>query len=278
MPSTKKSQASSSAAATFLPLLLKLIPSSKKGKTVSAALVAVLAAAGITVAGNEDLRTSVTGGDAGPAATTDGSVDQSHDYVRVTGTAHRDHEATAGKITYCPLDAFSRATCAYGELTGDLRAAAKSRGRQDITVNPAGWGHNAKVTIPALTDLKGSKKYHGYMYNRSHLLADSLGGDPTLANLVTGTRGQNVGSAGNDGGMAYTEEIARDYLDGGTGADADACPLYYAATPDYTGNELLPRTVTVDIQSCDRSIDQRVVVDNTANGYVIDYVNGSFSS
>ena len=48
-------------------------------------------------------------------------------------------------------------------------------------------------------------------------------------------------------------------------------------TPNYTGDELLPRTVTVDIQSCDQKIDERVVVSNTANGYVIDYTDGSFT-
>lgn len=255
--------------------LLKLLPSSKAGKTVSAVIVAVLAATGV-VATNDDLRTDVTATFNGgtPPASTDGHVDQSNDYYRVVGTAERTYTAVTGQVTYCDLDAFSRATCAYGELTGDMRAAAKQRGRQDISVNPAGWGHNTKVVIPALTDLSGSKKYSGYMFNRSHLLADSLGGDPTRVNLVTGTRGQNVGSAGNDGGMAYTEEKAREYLD--NRAAANACPLYYAATPDYSGSELLPRTVTVDIQSCDRSIDERVVVDNTANGYTLDYVNGSF--
>ena len=99
-----------------------------------------------------------------------------------------------------------------------------------------------------------------------------------MNNMVTGTRTQNVGSVNNSGGMAYTETIARDYLDGAQGQDANACPLYYVATANYSGNELLPRTVTVDIQSCDKSIDQRVVVDNTANGFDIDYLTGDWSA
>lgn len=205
------------------------------------------------------------------------AADQTGDYFHVSGSAQREYQTTPGNTGYCEPDELGRARCAFGELTADTRTAAKDRGRQSISVNPAGWGHNAEVTIPALSDVAGSTEYHGWMFNRSHLLADSLGGTPTANNLVTGTRGQNVGSTGNTGGMAYAEVKARDYLDGKTGTDAASCPLYYAATPQYTGTELLPRTVTVDMQSCDNSIDERVVVDNTANGFNIDYATGAFT-
>lgn len=198
------------------------------------------------------------------------------DYFSVTGTAQRNHEIADGEVDYCELDDLDRAVCAYGELTAETRTDAQARGRQSINVDPAGWPEdNGKVTIPALDSVDGSKEYNGWMWNRSHMLGDSLGGDPTAENLVTGTRTQNVGSAGNAGGMAYTETIARDYLDSAAAKD---CSLYYAATPNYEGNELLPRTVTIDIQSCDKSIDERVVVDNTANGFAIDYMNGSVSA
>jgi DNA-entry nuclease len=226
----------------------------KSTKLASGIGAAVIALAGLLFAGNDDLRTTVTDHlGFGSQAAADPAVNQDGDYFTVVGAAHRDYDAPVGEVAYCDLDGLSRATCAYGELTSTQRAAAKDRGRQDISVNPAGWGHNAKVEIPALDGVDGSTDYHGYMYNRS--------------------RGQNVGSAGNKGGMAHTEVIARDYLDT---RDGDACPLYYAATPNYEGSELLPRTVTVDIQSCDKSIDERVVVDNTANGHTIDYANGSF--
>jgi DNA-entry nuclease len=115
------------------------------------------------------------------------------------------------------------------------------------------------------------------LFVRHALVADSLGGDATLQNLVTGTRTQNVGSTQVDGqfagGMAYTELIARDYLDSPA---AKNCPLYYAATPVYTGDELLPRTVNVDVLACNSSIDMRVVVDNAAKGWALDYSDGSF--
>lgn len=202
-------------------------------------------------------------------------VDQDEDYFTVTGTAEREYDATEGKVDYCDADSLGRATCAYGELTADVRDAAQERGRQSLDVDPAGWpSDNEKVSIPALDNVEGSKEYNGWMWNRSHMLGDSIGGDPIAENLVAGTRPQNVGSAKNSGGMAYTETIARDYLDS---SEANSCPLYYAATPNYEGDEMIPRTVTVDIQSCDKSIDERVEVSNTANGYDIDYTDGSYT-
>lgn len=198
----------------------------------------------------------------------------SGDYYTVTGKAVTNRGTTKGTVTYCDPDELGRAQCAYGQLTHDMRVAAKARGRQEITVNPAGWPkRNPKVTIPANSQ-PGSKAYSGYLWNRSHLLADSLGGDAVATNLVTGTRTQNVGSTQTDGessgGMAYTERIARNYL---ASDHANACPLYYAATAHYFGNELAPRTVTIDMQSCDKSIDMQVTVYNTAESFQIDYSN-----
>lgn len=35
------------------------------------------------------------------------------------------------------------------------------------------------------------------------------------------------------------------------------CPLYYAITPSYVDDELIPRSVTVDIESCDHVLSER---------------------
>ncbi|MBP2437863.1 DNA/RNA non-specific endonuclease, partial [Microbacterium amylolyticum] len=199
------------------------------------------------------------------------------DYYTVDGAAEVLYAAEPGDVAYCPVDQLDRATCAYGVLTSELRQAAADRGREDITVDPAGWpAENGEVTIPARADVDGSTAYSGWLWNRSHLLADSLGGAASRENLVTGTRTQNVGSTRADGvyagGMAYTEKIARDYLDTGAG---DACPLYYAATPQYHGDELIPRAVHVDVRSCDGEIDMRVNVTNAAAGCSLNYVFGT---
>lgn len=194
------------------------------------------------------------------------------DYYQIDGKAQRSYkDAKEGQITYCDLDSLGRPTCAYGLLTTDMRQKAKARGRQHIDVNPTGWpAHNQKVTI---TD--GSQSYTGWFWNRSHMIADSLGGDPVKENLVTGTRTQNVGiNSAHNGGMAYSETKARSYLDNQAHA---SCPLYYAVTPNYNGNELIPRTVTVDMESCDKSISEHITVTNTANGYTIDYNTAEIS-
>lgn len=205
------------------------------------------------------------------------TVSETNDYVVRTGAAQINYKPSKpGVVEYCPLDGLGRAVCAYGELTASLRDAAKNTGRQDITVDPSGWpSDNGESLIPALPGVAGSKDYNGWFWNRSHLVADSLGGDALVVNLVTGTRTQNVGSvqiSGQySGGMARTELIARDYLDS---QRDDSCPLYYAATPRYSGDELIPRTVQIDIRSCDATIDASYEVSNTANGWSIDYSTG----
>lgn len=195
-------------------------------------------------------------------------------YYSIGGPAQHPYQtdpSSDGTITYCPLDELSRPTCAYGVLTNENRLQAKQRGRQDINVNPTGWPEkNQKVTIKDSEDSGAS--YYGWFWNRSHMVADSLGGDPIKENLVTGTRTQNVGlSKDHSGGMAYAETKARDYLDN---QDNAQCPLYYAVTPNYQNSELIPRTVTVDMESCDQSISEHITVFNTADGWNIDYYNG----
>lgn len=196
-------------------------------------------------------------------------------------------DAQVGKITYLPVDNLKRPQGAYGYLTTDMYQPGKEH--EDINVDPVGYkGNNQKVLITfdanndgVIETGKGNpdKSYKGWFYNRSHLIADSLGGSASRENLVTGTRMQNVGWNDSKGGMAYLETKARDYLGAkdpsGNRINAK-CPLYYSATPNYVGSETLPRTVTVNAQSCDKTINEQVVVDNTAPGYTINYVTGSF--
>ena len=194
------------------------------------------------------------------------------DYYRVDGRAIEAYQLTEGQITYNGLDELGRTTWAGGILTGQMRADAKARGRQDFNAECdkiTGWGYNDKVVIPSTN---GGKDYRGYMFNRSHLVADSLGGDPLRENLITGTRCQNVGNNDNSGGMAYTEEMAREYLDSNPNGS-----IYYAATPVYDGDEMVPRSVYVDIKSDDGSIDEHVEVYNVAMGYTVNYATGEFS-
>lgn len=193
----------------------------------------------------------------------------SPDYYRVVGPAQDVVELTPGQSIYEGLDWLGRTGAVRACVTAQMMEEGTARERGDISrLRPSGWGHNARVTIPSTQ----GHPYTGSLFNRSHLLAKSLGGRDVIENLVTGTRTQNVGeNDGSDGGMAFPEGLARRWLrrhPNGT--------VYYAATPVYEGSDLLCRSVLVDMRSSDGSIDVRVEVYNTALGYRIDYATGGF--
>lgn len=199
-------------------------------------------------------------------------------YYVVVGNADIDYDSFGGpgSITYSPVDSLGRAQTAYGHLNYDLVNGEKSQKREDFSNKQedllAGWqyltnGRNPKVVIKSTTSTK--KIYDNRMYNRSHLIADSLGGKATKENAVTGTRTQNVGED-NHGGMAYMESILRKFF-----KEKTDVTVYYQVKPLYNGNELLPRSVEVNVKASDGSIDQKIIVYNTANGYNIDYNNAT---
>lgn len=199
-------------------------------------------------------------------------------YYVVVGNADIDYDnfGGPGSITYSQVDSLGRAQTAYGHLNYDLVNGEKSQKREDFSNKQedllAGWqyltnGRNPKVVIKSTTSTK--KIYDNRMYNRSHLIADSLGGKATKENAITGTRTQNVGED-NHGGMAYMESILRKFF-----KEKTDVTVYYQVKPLYNGNELLPRSVEVNVKASDGSIDQKIIVYNTANGYNIDYNNAT---
>jgi DNA-entry nuclease len=196
--------------------------------------------------------------------------DESPNYYRVLGKAHVGTRPPEGTVVYGRLDALGRATGAVALVTYDSMEAGRARSREDVSeLYPSGWGHNQEVDI-ALPD---GTVYHGFLYNRSHLVAKSLGGDDALHNLICGTRTQNVGAniEGYDGGMAYCESLARQWL-----VRHKEGTVYYAAMPAYEGDELVARSVIVDIRSSDGAVDVRIEVYNAAKGFEIDYATGAF--
>lgn len=203
------------------------------------------------------------------ASYTEWNADKYPDYYRVVGTAVVDVELESGEVIYEGLDYLGRTGRVVGNVTLEMARDGSEREREDISgIHPSGWGHNREVDI----EMPGGNTYHGALFNRSHLLAKSLGGDDADYNLVTGTRTQNVGdNRGQDGGMAYTEGIARDWL-----YDNPDGTVFYSALPVYEGDELLPRSVIVDVRSSDGTIDQEVEVYNAVLGFDIDYATGKF--
>lgn len=189
-------------------------------------------------------------------------------YIRIDGPAQLPYELEPGQVVYEGLDGLGRTQGVHACVTYDMRRAGADRERADISdITPSGWRDNAECDI----QMPDGTTYHGYFYNRSHLLAKSLGGDDAAYNLVTGTRTQNVGANDGNGGMGYAETIARDWLD----AHHDGT-LQYRVTPAYVGDELVCRSTFVDIRSSDGSIDMHIEVYNAALGYEIDYATGAW--
>ena len=188
-------------------------------------------------------------------------------YVVVIGKAKVKNKPKKGKIVYAKLDKYGRTGKVVGNITYGM--VKKSAGwRESIQVDPPGWPANNSIQK---IKLYNGRTYSGYFWNRSHLLADSLGGKPKKTNLITGTRMQNVGANDGKGGMAYTERKAVNWL-----KKHHKGTVFYAATPIYKGKEIIPRSVIVDIKTSDKKINQRVIVYNAAKGYSIDYNKATF--
>lgn len=192
------------------------------------------------------------------------------EYVHVVGYSQIASIPKPGTAIYAPLDELGRAGQVSACVTYPMMEKGRARERKNLSgVSPSGWGHNSEVDI----ELSDGSFYHGLFWNRSHLLAKSLGGADVVENLVCGTRMQNVGSnrGGKEGGMAYCENLARMWLD-----DYPDGWLAYVVTPVYEGDELVCRSVFVDMLSSDGEMDVRIEVFNAAKGYVIDYATGEF--
>ncbi|HHC5942941.1 endonuclease (plasmid) [Staphylococcus warneri] len=148
-------------------------------------------------------------------------------------------------------------------------AGEYSDGRYDTTKGTwLGEHSNNKIM-----QLKG---YKGYLYNKSHSLAWSLGGDMKNHNLTLGTRSQNVGTnkTKDGGGMGYAEEKVRNVV-----TNKPNTKVYYKVTPVYKDNELIPRGSHVQAKSINdngKSINLNTWVFNNEDGVKINYHNGTW--
>lgn len=197
------------------------------------------------------------------------SEEKCPNFYNIIGKANIEKKLKPGEIKYNKFDKYGRTLGVYANLT-HANFKYGQRERQPINdIKPSGWVKNKEVTLRFID----GTTYHGWFYNRSHLLAHSLGGEDADYNMITGTRPQNVGKNNNVGGMQYTEIKAYNYL-----KNHRYGQVYYSAVPNYNKDELVPRTVTVNIKSDDGSIDMCVVVYNVAPGYAIDYATGNFTA
>lgn len=139
------------------------------------------------------------------------------------------------------LDALGRAT--YGHI--QLRYADKPKEQREgkITVDPVGW-HNYRFKYE---DEKGKVK-KAYLMNRGHLIGYQFSGlNSEIKNLVPMTRYLNAGTIAdskmddtNPYGMLFYENALAKWL-----KENPDLFLDYKVTPNYTGDELIPRTVTL---------------------------------
>lgn len=176
----------------------------------------------------------------------------------------------AGEYSF-NADDKGRSGVARAILTYSQFEASKGS-RQGQPLDPPAWpSSNPKI---AITFSLTGRTYHGYLYNRSHSIADSLLGEGSYTsqyNFTTGTRSQNVG-ANQNGGMRYAEELAEDFWKANPNTSAT---INYQTTPVYNANETIPRGSIVDIKSSDNTLNIEVVVINSAEGLEIDYASGT---
>ena len=156
---------------------------------------------------------------------------------------------------YCNLDSLGRCGTAFANLSEKLMPTEE---REAIgMVRPSGW-HTVKYP-DIIEDL--------YLYNRCHLIANSLAGEnANELNLITGTRYMNIA------GMLPFESFVRKYI------EKTGNHVLYRVTPIFNGNELVARGVMIEAQSVEDSgsgICFNVFTYNVQPGIIIDYSDGS---
>ena len=142
---------------------------------------------------------------------------------------HMYQPKDAGQITYCEPDAYNRPTCTYGLLTQANIQTGANYQRTNITIDPTGWPTQNPEWL------------------KTPLISPALGGDIQKNNLIPATRLYRKS-------LDEIEQKVKDYVSNPGNAQ---CPLYYAVTPSYVDDELIPRTMTIDIESCDHVLSER---------------------
>ncbi|HDA2324778.1 TPA: DNA/RNA non-specific endonuclease [Staphylococcus aureus] len=212
-----------------------------------------------------------------------------------TSLTEQDHQLISQKgnsefwANYADLDKLGRAGKVTALVTHDSVESHSSKTQKrpsfDYDVHIAGeykdgiydrenqtW--KGKISNNKITQLEG---YRGYLYNKSHSLAWSLGGDMETHNLTLGTRAQNVGSNKDSegGGMGYPETQIRNAL-----YDNPKAKIFYEITPVYNGNELVPRGSHVRAYSINddgQTVNLNVWIANKQKGVEVNYKDGTHS-
>ena len=182
------------------------------------------------------------------------------------------------------FDHLGRATSAHIQLQDKYEPKKKREPR--LKHNPVGW-HNYKIAY-------GNKGKKAWLFHRGHLIGYQFSGLTNEGkNLVPLTAWTNTGNYkgtadSNVEGMLYYEKRLDSWL-----ATHPNYWLDYKVTPVYTGDELIPRQVTLQYVGIDRdgnllpinlsspkeSVDAygitTVTLDNYSKNATIDYLKGT---
>lgn len=193
-----------------------------------------------------------------------GALSSSEKYISFDGFAQRTYQPSEGEITYCDPDDHGRPTCAYGLLTPENRETGKNYQRHSANFDPSGWPETNTYI-----------EHFGPLWVKTPMFGTQLGGDFVPNNTITGTEhldnSRPKGNTYDKKGLQYPESLATQYLDDPYN---EQCPLYYAVTANYEADELIPRSLTVDIETCDQSLSKRMTIYNVETTYDINYHTG----
>ena len=198
-------------------------------------------------------------------------IPQEYDFYQVEGQEQLVNSLRLDKPDYI-IDPKTNKTLLAASLVTQFSVDSHRGNQQKFNEDPIGWSKNKKVVIPYLN----GEAYRGWFFNRSHLVADSLGGPAIAENAVTATRTQNVGGPSNDGGMRLPEEIAYDFVND-TNSTKKEDALLYLAKPMYQQGQIIPCAVIVHFENEKHHINRTFIIFNTANGFILNYRDGSFS-
>lgn len=156
---------------------------------------------------------------------------------------------------YAPLDSLGRCGTAFALVSDDTRPANGEKRGNISAIKPTGWVQGRYEDLP-----------DGSLYNRSHLIAWSLGAEnDNPRNLITGTVSMNQGV------MQGVESRILAYIRN-TGNH-----VLVRVTPVFVGNELLARGVqyeALSIEDGGRAVCVNEFMFNVQPGIQLDYATG----
>lgn len=187
------------------------------------------------------------------------------------------------------LDSLGRATSGHIQLKASQMPSDERESK--ITVDPTGW-HNYRFKY---VDYSNNER-KAYLFNRGHLIGYQFSGlNSEVKNLVIMTRYLNAGTLSdtavdddNPDSMLFYENALAEWLKNNTNSYLD-----YYVVANYTGDELIPRTVTLywtgfssNGKQIKVELDEKgnesyddlvgtVTLDNKSSNADIDYLNGT---